>query len=77
MLVLPTRPSVTTLRDIDPVCAHHGKRWSEHEGGRCLFCCICATVLTPEQCAVDEEGVKWDTCKGDCARDAGIIEAAA
>jgi hypothetical protein len=23
-----------TLPPLDPVCAFHGKRWSEHEGGR-------------------------------------------
>ena len=31
----------------DPVCAFHGKRWSEHE---CLVCCICFKDLTVEGC---------------------------
>lgn len=47
---------------IDPVCAFHGKRWSEHEGGRCLYCCICFTSLTPDECATGSDGVKWDIC---------------
>jgi hypothetical protein len=51
---------VTAL--IDPVCAFHGKRWSEHEGGRCLYCCICFDPLTPEECHVDEAGDRWDVC---------------
>jgi hypothetical protein len=57
---------------IDPVCAIHGKRSSEHEGGRCLYCCICYRPLTPGECAVDAKGARWDVCKGDCAREAGI-----
>lgn len=59
---------------IDPVCAFHGKKWSEHEGGVCLYCCICFTTLTPAECAVDIEGQKHDTCKGQCAAEAGIQE---
>ena len=55
---------------IDPVCLFHGKRWSEH---RCLVCCICYKDLTPEECAVDAEGT-WDVCKGECARQAGVVE---
>lgn len=39
------------------------------------MCCICFDGLTDDTCAVDEDGVKWDTCKGKCARDAGIAEA--
>lgn len=51
---------------IDPVCAFHGKRWSEHEGGRCLYCCLCfRSDLTPDDCWEDEHGQKWDVCK-DC-----------
>lgn len=38
------------MSDIDPYCLHHGKRRSEHEGGRCLYCCICFKTLTPEEC---------------------------
>lgn len=47
---------------IDPVCAFHGKRWSEHEGGHCLYCCICFKTLTPDECAADADGQKWDVC---------------
>lgn len=39
-----------------------------------LFCCICFKGLTPETCAVDKDGQKWDTCKGACAKEAGIEE---
>lgn len=59
---------------IDPVCAFHGKRMSEHEGGRCLYCCICFTSLEPDTCVVDTDGQKWDVCKGQCAIEAGIQE---
>lgn len=38
------------------------------------FCCICFSGLTPEQCAEDTEGQKWDVCRGQCAREAGIQE---
>jgi hypothetical protein len=58
---------------IDPVCLIHGKRWSAHEGGRCLYCCICFKALTPDECAVDSEGQKWDVCAGRCAEDAGLV----
>lgn len=60
---------------IDPVCAFHGKKWSEHEGGRCLYCCICYKPLTPDECVVNTAGEKWDVCKGRCAVEAGIEEA--
>lgn len=39
-----------------------------------LACEICYHQLTPETCAIDVEGVKWDVCAGECARQAGIIE---
>lgn len=39
-----------------------------------LMCCICFTGLTPETCAVDADDVKWDVCKGQCARDSGLYE---
>lgn len=46
---------------IDPMCAFHRKRWSEHD---CLYCCLCfRSDLTPEDCWEDENGVKWDNCK--------------
>lgn len=46
-----------------------------------LMCCICYSGLTPEDCAVDEDGVRWDVCSSkvsdeDCARQAGLKEAA-
>lgn len=44
---------------IDPVCAFHRLRASEH---RCLYCCLCFDTLTPEECWVDADGVKWDLC---------------
>lgn len=43
---------------IDPVCAFHGLRWSEHH---CLYCCICFKTLTPGECAVID-GERWDLC---------------
>lgn len=50
-------------RLLDPVCLFHGIRRSEHEGGRCLFCCICfRSDLTPDTCYQDKEGQKWDLC---------------
>jgi hypothetical protein len=41
-----------------------------------LMCEICFHGLTPEECAVDTDGQKWDVCKGECARQAGIKEKA-
>jgi hypothetical protein len=38
------------------------------------FCAICFTQLTPDTCVVDTDGVKWDVCPGQCAREAGIEE---
>lgn len=62
------------MGEIDPVCATHGKRWSEHEHGRCLYCCICFRPLSPELCAVDTEKQMWGVCRGECAKEAGIEE---
>ena len=47
-----------------------------------LICCICFSGLTPEQCAVDEDGQRWDVCSREvtetpgftCAQQAGITE---
>lgn len=39
-----------------------------------LMCEICFKGLTESECAVDTNGQRWDLCKGDCARHAGIIE---
>jgi len=33
-------------KPLDPVCAFHGKRASEHF---CLYCCLCFETLAPEQ----------------------------
>lgn len=41
------------------------------------FCEICFHQLTEQNCAVDTDGVKWDVCAGDCARQAGIRESPA
>lgn len=38
------------------------------------FCCICFGLLTPDTCAVDVDGVRWDVCPGICAVQAGIQE---
>lgn len=40
-------------------------------GSRCE---ICYELITEDNCAVDEEGHKWDVCAGECARQAGIAE---
>lgn len=45
-----------------------------------LICCICYSGLTPEQCAVDTSGQRWDVCSlkhnsENCAAQAGIEEA--
>lgn len=50
----------------DPVCWPHGKRRSEHEGGRCLYCCLCFKPLTPNECHTLPDGFKEDVCE-DCA----------
>lgn len=39
-----------------------------------LMCCICFEGLTLARCVVDEEGQRWDVCKGRCAKEAGIHE---
>lgn len=39
-----------------------------------LMCEICFSQLTPERCAEDTDGQKWDVCAGECARQAGIRE---
>ena len=58
---------------LDPVCAFHGKRWSEHEGGHCLYCCICFTTNPETGWATDSEGTTWDVCDTEeCRTLAGI-----
>ena len=44
---------------IDPVCAIHGKRMSEHE---CLYCCLCFKSLTREECSYLPDGTQTDVC---------------
>ena len=62
---------------IDPTCAFHGKKWSEHDHGRCLYCCICFKTLTPDECAEDLKGQKWDVCTDEeCVVMAGLREVA-
>lgn len=41
-----------------------------------LMCEICFHRLTPAECAEDTDGTRWDICKGECARQAGIQEKA-
>lgn len=48
---------------IDPVCVFHGKRWSEHEGGRCLHCPICFRSDLNYPHYEDPSGQKWDLCQ--------------
>ena len=48
---------------IDPTCILHGKKASEHEGGFCLFCCLCFKALTPSECHVKADGKLEDVCK--------------
>ena len=67
------------MSGIDPVCAFHGKRWSEHEYGRCLYCCLCFKTLTVEECNVRDDGKREDVCV-ECAewerqRLAGVVSA--
>ncbi len=50
------------MSPIDPVCLLHGRKWSEHEHGRCLYCCLCFTELTLETCATTVDGDKTDVC---------------
>lgn len=38
------------------------------------FCEICYQQLTPDTCATDTNGQRWDICKGECARQAFITE---
>ncbi len=62
------------VSNLDPICAIHGKRWSQHLHGRCLYCCICFKPLTIDLCAKDKDDNPYDVCIGICAAEAGIIE---
>lgn len=48
---------------IDPVCAFHGKPWSEHVGGFCYHCPLCFRSDEGYPKYVDEQGQTWDVCK--------------
>lgn len=40
-----------------------------------LMCEICFSGLTPDECAVDADGQKWDVCRGKCAIESGVLTA--
>ena len=61
------------MSKIDPVCLIHGKKWSEHELGFCLYCCLCFKPLTPDECHVMENGKKEDVCKPCAEKEKGKI----
>lgn len=46
----------------------HGDGWQR--------CCICFELHEApfDGLAVDQGGARWDVCKSDCAREAGIVE---
>ena len=50
------------LAPIDPTCAFHGIKWSEHEGGRCLHCPLCFRSDLGYPKHVDADGQMWDVC---------------
>jgi hypothetical protein len=62
---------------VDPVCAFHGKRWSEHEGGRCMYCPLCFRSDDGYPKHVDEHGQTWDVCVECAAYEAAIESGAA
>ncbi len=33
------------IQKFDPVCSLHGMRWSDHEFGRCMYCCLCFKTM--------------------------------
>ena len=51
--------NLVLAKNIDPVCLIHGLKYSEH---RCLYCCLCFSTLTEDQCHTREDGVKEDVC---------------
>ena len=57
---------------VDPVCAFHGLRWSEHEHGRCIYCPLCFRSDEYEHW-VDETGQKWDLCR-ECGEAEALAE---
>jgi hypothetical protein len=54
------------MKHLDPMCTLHGKRWSEHQHGKCLYCCLCLMPLTLQTCNVRPDGILEDMCKS-CA----------
>ena len=59
------------MRNIDPVCLIHGKKWSEnppHWAGKCMYCCLCFKVLNSlKECNLLPNGSYEDICL-DCAK---------
>ena len=50
------------LPPIDPTCAFHGLKWSQHPDGRCLYCPLCFRSDFGYPKFVDEDGQMWTTC---------------
>jgi hypothetical protein len=48
---------------VDPVCAFHGMRWSEHV---CMYCCLCFKDLSWDDSNVLADGTREDVCR-ECA----------
>lgn len=59
---------------IDPTCAFHCKKWSEHPYGRCLYCCLCFKTLLLFQCHVTEDGRPEDVCNQCATEERAIME---
>lgn len=59
---------------IDPTCLIHGKKWSEHELGFCLYCCLCFKSLTPDECHVLPNGKKEDVCKPCATKERKVLD---
>lgn len=38
-----------------------------------MWCCICFKPVTSLTAWQDEDGVRWDICSDQCARDAGLM----
>lgn len=52
---------MTELPPLDPVCAFHGKRRSEHD---CLYCCLCFRFDLPiEAFHALDDGTRVNVCE--------------
>lgn len=60
------------LLTFDPICTIHGQRMSEHT---CLYCCLCFTTLTPDQCAINKGGEKENVCSECAVAERDIMQA--